>query len=514
MGRLQRILKNLGALLAGRLVSVIQQVVVPPVFIARYGLSGFGEWGALSGAVAALGMLNFGVQTYMNQDLAIRVQRGEDHGAQVRQSTALRLLCAALGVAALLLLGLFAVPFDRLLRLDMPRSAAQWTLYLLAMQVLATVPFGYFGGIFLGVNRAHRGSHWNNVQSLVSSVGLLVGVALHLSFPVLAAIQLGALMLCMAGVLLDLRRSAPQLFPSLRYWDRAALPEILRGSGAFGLIEMSTFLTYQAPLLVMQRLLGPAAVGGFVLMRTVFSMCRQLLAMVTQSMGAEITALFGRRDWPALRQLYTASERVVFFLIALINLTVLMASPALIALWIVRRPGHGGASLFAVTPFVLCAAVSMVVSLKEHKQVFQLSTNTHSSLAWVTFLSYVAMVAVSAGTVRWAGVVGFLWTWLAAEALQTAALIAMNRQLFAQAGAAGNAGGAIDAAYVPRLLGLGAAGLATALASLPRTSQWGLWAQAAVALAAALAVAAVGCPLFGVASVLARLRRRWAQPAA
>jgi O-antigen/teichoic acid export membrane protein len=213
MGPFQRILKNLAALVTGRMVSVLQQIVVPPIFIHYYHLEGYGEWMVLSGAVAALGMLNFGVQTFMNQDLAIRFNRGETEGYHIRQSTALRLLGTVVVLAAVLFLGFFAIPFDSWLKLDIGRHAAQLTLYLLALQVLFTILFGYFGGIFMGVNLAHRSTNWNNTQSLCSALGLLTGVLLHAPFPVLAGIQLSTLVLCIAGVLFDLRRTAPEVFP-------------------------------------------------------------------------------------------------------------------------------------------------------------------------------------------------------------------------------------------------------------------------------------------------------------
>ena len=102
MSTLPRILKNLGAILTGRLLSILQQLVLPPIFIHLYGLAGFGEWIVLSGAISALGFLNFGVQTYMNQDLAVRYQRGEMEGYRIRQSTAMRLLLGIVVVAAVL----------------------------------------------------------------------------------------------------------------------------------------------------------------------------------------------------------------------------------------------------------------------------------------------------------------------------------------------------------------------------------------------------------------------------
>jgi O-antigen/teichoic acid export membrane protein len=295
------------------------------------------------------------------------------------------------------------------------------------------------------------------------------------------------------------------VFPTLRYWERSALGEIVSGSGSFGILEMSTFLVYSAPLLVMQRVLGPVVVAAFILMRTIFSMCRQVLAVFTQSMAAEITTLFGRRDWPLLTRLYTYSERMIFFLIAVVNLTVLMLSPALIRLWMHRRGATGGGQLFAVYPYVLCSAVSMVISFKEHKHQFQFSTNTHRELARVVLVGYTAMVLVSFASVPLAGVIGFLWTWLTVESVLTWRLVAMNRRLFAHMET-------IDTAYIPRLVVLGAVGLVGAGLALPHTSALPLAAQAGIASLVALLLGAVCWQVFRVrpvyALMLERLRRR------
>jgi len=102
MAVFSRILKNLGATITGRAVTIVQQVIVAPVFVSRYSLAQFGEWGVLSGAVAAIGLLDFGVQTYMNQDLAVRYGRGDTSSYHVHQSTALRILLGVILTASIL----------------------------------------------------------------------------------------------------------------------------------------------------------------------------------------------------------------------------------------------------------------------------------------------------------------------------------------------------------------------------------------------------------------------------
>ena len=492
MAGFQRILKNLGAMFTGRLLTIIQQVIIPPIFIHRYSTAQFGEWGVLYGAVAALGMLNFGVQTYMNQDLAVRYNRGEAGGYQVRQSTALRLLGGIILCAITLSLLVFLLPLDTMLKLDIGRRAAQLTAFLLACQVLLNILYGYFTGIFMGVALAHRGAYWSNFQAFLTALVLLVCVSLRMPFPVLAGAMVLTMSLSITCVLFDIRRTAPDLFPNIRYWDRSAVKEILKPSGYFGLITVCTFLAYQAPLIVLQRVLGPVAVAGFIVMRLVFSMCRQVLSIFTQSMGAEITNLFAREDWPGLSRLYDYSERFVFFLIPLVNTGVLLLSPILITVWMHKR-----AELFSPYPYALSAAISMAISLKEHKYQFQFSTNTHESLARTMFFSYLTMVVLSIAVVPFAGIAGFLWTWLAVEIFQAVRIVGLNMELFVH--------DPLEFTYLRRLVGLCLSSLLISFGLLQRTSGYPLLWQLGIAITAGVVVAGLSWPLFGVGDVVKKM---------
>jgi hypothetical protein len=76
----------------------------------------------------------------------------------------------------------------------------------------------------------------------------------------------------------------------------------------------------------------------------------------------------------------------------------------------------------------------MTLSAKEHKFQFQFSTNTHEALARIMFGSYVALAVLAMPMVRWQGMMGFLYTWLAIELFQVIRIVGLNRQLFAHTG--------------------------------------------------------------------------------
>jgi hypothetical protein len=187
-------------------------------------------------------------------------------------------------------------------------------------------------------------------------------------------------------------------------------------------------LSYEIPVLVLQREVGPFVVVAFTVMRTIFSMCRQILNAPTQAMSAEITRLFGREEWPQLTALYSYSERLIFSLIPVVNLGVLIVSPVLVTIWL-HKP-----TLFAVLPYLLMAAISMTLSAKEHKFQFQFATNTHEQLARIMFSSYVALAFLSVPMARWQGMTGFLYSWLAVELYQLVRIVRLNQRLFAHTG--------------------------------------------------------------------------------
>jgi len=153
---------------------------------------------------------------------------------------------------------------------------------------------------------------------------------------------------------------------------------------------------------------------------------------------------------------------------------------------------------------VLSSAISIVISLKEHKFQFQFSTNTHIELAKIMFFSYIAMVAVSFGTIQYFGVVGFLWTWLAVETLQTVRLVRLNEKLFAHVEK-------LDTIYITRLASICVIGLFVAFGALAKTSTLPLVAQAAIATLAALAVGTVAWYLFRVKEVYSTMLGRFSK---
>jgi O-antigen/teichoic acid export membrane protein len=513
MSGLRGITKNLSALFSGHAISILQQLALVPFFIHSYGKAGYGEWLALSAAVSYLGTLDFGVQTYVNQDLTVRYHNGDMQGFHIQQSTALRLLLGIVTVAAALALFSFLLPLQHWLRMDgsatllgtpspvVPANIVHGAIYLLALQILTNIPAGYFFGTFMVVRKAYIGGYWNNVKYLLLILVTIVCVWFHVSFQTLALAQLLCVGTALAGAMIHLRSIAPHIFPTLRYWDGSSVGKILSQSGHFAILWSSNFLAYQLPVLILQRSVGPVAVTLFAIMRTIFSMTRNQLNVLTQAMGPEITTLFGRKDWKALSVLYNYSERLVFSAIPIVNLGVLFLSPFLLVLWTHDR------SMFLPHAYLLCAAVSIVMSTKEHKYQFQFSTNTVRELARFVFLSYLVLDGIWLAAIPRFGLAGLLWGWLGIELCQLLYIVRLNFHLFVYQER-------LDLKFLVRLSVLATALLLVANRALPYTVKLSLPTQVTIAIALGLLIFALDFPLFDLAPILRKFRERFKRKSA
>jgi O-antigen/teichoic acid export membrane protein len=234
----------------------------------------------------------------------------------------------------------------------------------------------------------------------------------------------------------------------------------------------------------------------FFIGRKIFSFGRQILTGLTQSIGPEITRLFGQEDWERLHKLYDYSERVIFALIAVVNVPLFVFSPILLHVWLHKQSG-----LFDLRAYLLLAAVAIVICVKEHKQQFQISTNTHIILSRVTFGTYVAMALISIPAIKIFGLSGFIATWLVTETVQTAAIILLNRQLFARFNA-------LSTADIPKLAALSAGGLAVGYVMLRRATAdgWSLTERISVGSVEVVLMVGLAYWAFDIASLTSFLR--------
>ena len=495
---LRRLLQILLTGFLGQGLTVLMQLLVPPFFFKYYpsGIQTYGEWLVLTAAVSYLNTLNYGIQTYASNQITILYNGGDVEGARTIQASAFRLLLLLASVfAAVGLLGF--VPFlIGLLHLQrVTQLAASITLYLMVLQIGANMFLSLLTNSYMAVGLLHRGNYISSAQRLLMILSMATAIFFRAAFPVLAGLQLASYLIFLLFALVDLRRIAPALVPSLSAGSWSTVRSILKPSGHFGLISVAGFLTWQGPILVIQRVMGAETVALFGVVRVVFQMSRQLLSMASSVFAQDITLMVGRQDWPRLRRLYDLSERLVLFLIPVISIGSLLMCPLLFTVWLHKR------HLYQPELCFLMALVSAVLGLKEHKTQFQSSSNEHEELSTFILIGYSVMLAVAIPVMHRFGLPGFIVTWLTWEIIQTAGVVRLNTRLFPAEYQFGKG-------LLWRFCGFIVVAFAAVAWPALREAHWSLPVGVAAAVGTSLLLAAAAWPTFHMTEIALLLRER------
>lgn len=419
----QRILKTIAALGVGQVINILSQLALPPVFLAAYGINGYGEWIVLSAAVGYLTALDFGLQNYLINQLTMLFHAGRHEECRQLQSVGLRLMTGFLAVGTMMAGTAFFLPVNRWLGLALHDTEAPLCLFLLAVQILGAIVFGQFNGTYRAFGQAPRGAHWGNACRLTQVACALGLAAFGVSFWLIALVQLLAMLAISTAMMIDLARQAPSLFPSWGLWDGSLARTVLRQSAFFALFTVNNFILYQWPLLAINRLLGNAEVVAFSVARMLFSLGRQVTGLLQGAITPEISRLQGSDNRVGLRRLHSAAEATVLSSALVINVTILVMAPLVLKLWL-HQP-----DLFDVRIYVTLMAIMAVTSAKDCKLYFQYATNTHVRASLVSSAANVLLAVLLIPGLQAGGIFLFLVLWLALEIGQLLIVHGFNDQL-------------------------------------------------------------------------------------
>lgn len=419
-----RVTKTALALVGNQILHLLMQFILPPLFLANYGVKDYSEWLVLSAAMGFFGFLDLGLQTYVANKLTVFYHNNDLEGFHRFQTTGLLMSFAVLFSTSVLALMVFFIPVDRLLSVSMPTAKAAVILYLLVLQVLVFIFWGQMASAYRAIGRAYRSVMWFNLQKMAMLAVTVGAVALKQTFMIIALLQLFVALLSLLSVWLDLGFKFKEIAPKIRGFDIALAKEIIKPSLYFSLFVFNNFLIYQLPVLILNRFESPLAIISFSVGRTLFSFTRQGLSVIQASIGPEITRLEGIRDWANLKRLYQGAESLTISASVIFNTCIFVASPFLLMVWMKRT------DIFIFNPMLILMLISAVMSLKEFKYYFQTMTNRHEKTAVMMLSSYILMSGLNYMAAKHYGLVGLLLVWLVIEVLQLSIIQQYNRHLF------------------------------------------------------------------------------------
>lgn len=407
----QRIVSALAASAFGQAVTVGTQLLLTPMFFAKWGASLYGEWLLLSALPAYLTMADLGIGSAAGNDMTMRAGAGDQRGAQATYRSAFR-VAAVVGLLTLLVgvalaLGKFSFNTPPTPHIP-PQEAA-----LVVLALAANVALSFSAGVF---SAGYRCAGLNATGIIVGNSARLLEA---LTFAALLWLGGGPLALCAAMLglklgligfqMLHLRKVCPWLHQGGVAAEHGLVRRLLKPSLAFMAMPLAGALSLQGPIIVLGAALGGEAVALFAAMRTLSRIPMQLMNALNASVWPEMSRAFGAGDLPLLRQLHRKSARITAMLVVASCVGLGLLGETITHLWL------GAQQKYQPSLLLWLVAIAGVSALWNASSIVLAATNQHGRMGVAMVASAALAIGLGSALISHIGQQGFLAILLMAE---------------------------------------------------------------------------------------------------
>jgi O-antigen/teichoic acid export membrane protein len=290
---LRRLLKSITAIFAGQFLNIAGNLALVPLFLSRWPTSVYGEWMALSAVVAYFGVTDLGMNSAAGNAMTAAYACGDLKRYRYLQGSAIAFYIGmALSMSLLFAILVIFLPVPAWIGIrQIPSSMASPVIWLMATTILWQMPTAQLRCIYRTTGDLASTQWFWNLQFIGTLAVTATVLLLHGGVLDLALWGTAPTILVAGAIWFGLRRSHPELLPSLSGARFAGIRELLGPSLLFGLIMLSMALTLQGPVLIVSRALGGAAVALLVTTRTLANVLRQAIGALQAALWPELTRL-------------------------------------------------------------------------------------------------------------------------------------------------------------------------------------------------------------------------------
>ncbi|MFK8161598.1 MAG: lipopolysaccharide biosynthesis protein [Lewinella sp.] len=306
MSKTSNFLKNMGAGTWSRASNILFKLIQVPMFLVYLSPEDYGRWLILYSLPSWLAYASQGFGSVAANEIPIQVAAGDEGAARKIYSTSFAFMLA-LTLGGLTIVGLIAPWFPWA---DFLKAGAQrhGEIAMAAVWLTLSVLLSFLGELFYGRFRAGQKAHTAilvaSFHPWIELVLLFIALQFTSRFDLLALFVLGATVV----YLLIYGLSSYRAFPSIKFRygeiDKTQFGMLFKKGFAFQAFPLGNALLFQGNLLVVQLLLGPAAVTLFGTVRTLVRVLNQALELVSKSIWPEMSYLYGAGDLAGMRSIH------------------------------------------------------------------------------------------------------------------------------------------------------------------------------------------------------------------
>lgn len=336
---------NTSAGIWNRFSGAIIRLVQVPLLLTALGVDDYGRWLVLSTLPSWLMLASFGFGSVAANDMTMLVASGDIKAANKIFSTTMTLV-AGIGIVGSGLIACISpfIPLEAFLHFPAERhNEIVMAVIFMSMAVFLS----FFTEVLLGQYRAAKKAHLSTfIMSLnpwLDLAGILIALQYSLRFDHLAMGMLVSKIVFHLVYHFFSWRAMPQIYFSFSLIEKSSFRYLFKKGAAFQAFPLGNALLFQGNLLVVQSMLGPAAVAIFGTARTLVRMVNQIMEIINQAVWPELSHLFGLGDLEKAARLHRGAVGISILLSVLGVIFLSVAGHALYSFWVgksIELPHH------------------------------------------------------------------------------------------------------------------------------------------------------------------------------
>lgn len=398
------IVKGTASAAISKVLTTLASLVSLPLCVRYFGAERYGVWVTILSTTAWLAVFEFGLTDTITN--AISAAHAKDDRALAARYTTNAAAIAALFALLLLLLGAVVWPhidWARLLNVHsagLPKEASH-TIAVASALVLLT-PMCTLGlKILSGYQQTHVANVASSIGAMLSLLGLLIGVRMRVSMPVLFVASTGVL--TVFGVLTlgwTLLLYKPWLRPRLRYLSPQMARDLLATGLPFFFIRLAGIVVFSTDNVIVSHFLGAAQVTPYAVAMRVMLYAQLVSLFVFPSLWAAYADANARRDYEWIQRTYRRTFWSTILLTTAPLLLLLLFGRRLIGLW------AGAAAVPTETLLVMMAVWTLISSITGVQSCLLGAVQRNRLQAVVSVVAAIVNLALSMVLVKHYGVIG------------------------------------------------------------------------------------------------------------
>lgn len=401
---LKKLLINTSSNMAQLLVSMVVTFVMAPIYLKLMGHHDYGLREMVLALIGYMGMLDLGMRPTVSRFASM-------HNAQKdRDSLLMVYACsfAFLGLVGTILATFFwvwAISFPEWLNPEGGEESLKYFLFLMFVgaQVFFAFPKFVAESYLEGLQRYY----FKNMVNIVTTIAIAV-ISYHYMTPengLALLVGLGAMsqvikLLIFGGILM--RPALGSLYPSIRYFSREKLREMLR----FGLKSFiqgaASRVEKMSDRIVIGSILGPAAIPVYTIPSTLVSYISSITMTLTHAFMPLFSDLSARSQQGKIKSVYMVASKLVVGLIIPMGAGLCLIGGPFISIWM---PGEFEQETVN-SILVLLVVYTLVPMLNPFASRYLTAINRHGIFAKVAPPAALANLGLSIWFVYEYGVVG------------------------------------------------------------------------------------------------------------